>query len=161
MSAPNSPTNNRLITNNKDSITSEEQGIHPPPPMSAWNGGLRFALEMASLVGIGHYGYSIGSVAWSQYLLAAGLPLTAATMWGVFNVINDPSRGGSAPIPVSGLTRLGVELSVLGFGGYSLGAWNPWVGGVYGALGVLHYVSYWKRVQWLLQQKKPNSRPIN
>ena len=133
--------------------------VMEPPPMSVWNGTLRFGLEVASLVGIGRYGYTlVGGSKATQWVLAIGMPLAAATLWGTLNVPNDPSRSGAAPVPVSGLTRLGVELSILGFGGYTLGVWNPVAGGIFGGLGVVHYVAYRQRITWLMQQTRQQSR---
>jgi hypothetical protein len=79
------------------------------------------------LVLVGHYGYiTIAPVHQSsKYVLAIAVPIAAAALWGTFNVPNDPSRSGAAPLRVSGATRLALELSILGFGGYSMGLWNP------------------------------------
>jgi len=136
----------------KDIISGD---IDIPPPMSVWNGALRFSLELASLVSIGHFGWTIVAPVpptfstWAQPVVAVTLPLAAATVWGVFNVPNDPSRSGAAPVPVSGKTRVLVELGFFGWGGYSLWQWNPIVAYVYTGAAVMHYVSYYKRIQWL------------
>ena len=145
--------NFRMAPNNPpDEVARLADEENEPPRMSAWNGCIRFGLEVAAVVGIAHFGYVIGPSKWSKVILAIVMSLAAVISWVAFNVPNDPSRGGSAPIPVRGVTRLGVELAILGFGGYTLGVWNPVVGVIYGGLGILHYVSYRSRIWWLLYQ---------
>ena len=80
------------------------------------NLALRLGLEMAALLGL-------GVAAWSQtdgaarWVAVIALPLAAAALWGTFNVLDDPSRSGEAPVEVRGWVRLTVELIVL------LGGW--------------------------------------
>jgi hypothetical protein len=139
-------------------ITDEPQrdrNTMAPPPMSVWNGALRFSLEVAAIVSIGFYGHSIGPTKWSRPLLSVVLPTAAAATWGIFNVPNDPSRSGGAPVVVSGKGRLTVEAAILGFGAYAMGSvWHPAAAGVYAGATVLHYVSYRERIRWLLKQKR-------
>lgn len=132
-------------------VNDTSSTMPPPPPMSIWNGALRLSLEMASLVGLGHAAY-VGA-ATLQPLVAVLVPAVAAVAWGTLNVPHDPSRGGGAPIVVSGKTRLVVEAAVLGGGGVALWSWNPEAGGLFCGATVVHYVSYHERIQWLLQQK--------
>eukprot|EP00977_Amphora_coffeiformis_P016570 scaffold5169_cov172-Amphora_coffeaeformis.AAC.1 len=126
----------------------------PPPPMTVWNGALRFGLEASSLVGLGHFGWAalVADPAWVKPIVGVAMPLVAAAAWGTWNVPNDPSRGGGAPVPVSGTTRLCVEVVVLGCGGASLFFWNPVAGCVFSVGTVIHYSFYHTRIQWLLQQ---------
>ena len=51
---------------------------------------LRFLLELAALIGFGYWGWgaAAGPLRW---LLALGLPLLAAVLWGTFAVPDDPS----------------------------------------------------------------------
>ncbi|MFD2270700.1 DUF2568 domain-containing protein [Undibacterium arcticum] len=57
------------------------------------------------------------------------VPIAAAAVWGAFAVPGDASRSGSAPIAVSGVLRLGIEVTFFAFaaralyetGGTSLG----------------------------------------
>jgi Protein of unknown function (DUF2568) len=121
--------------------------------MSPWNGALRFSLELASLVGLGRFANTAVPVA--KPVAALALPCAAAAMWVTWNVPNDPSRGGGAPIPVSGATRLVVEGVVLGGGGLALWQWNAVAGGIYWSAAAVHYVSYHERIRWLLRQKGP------
>ena len=118
---------------------------------------LRFGLEVTALVGFG-----VG--AWSQtegvfrWLLVVVIPFAAAAIWGTFNVLDDPSRSGKAPVVVPGWLRLAIELLVLGggviglvSGGLSLVATGLMV------LVVFHYFVSWRRVHWLLASPKPTT----
>ena len=66
------------------------------------NLALRFLLEIAALLALGHWGRQRfdGGL---RYLLAVGIPLLAAVLWGTFRVNDDP---GPAPVPVPGYLRL-------------------------------------------------------
>lgn len=121
-----------------------------PPEMRPWNLAIRLGLELAALTGL-------GLASWNQTTGAArpvasiAVPLAAAALWATFNVLDDPSRSGKAPVEVSGRVRLGVELLILGSGwtAYSLAGF-PAMGGGFAALTVLHYLIARERVQWLL-----------
>lgn len=121
-----------------------------PPPMAAWNLALRFALELAALAGlvVGAWHLVEGPLRWP---LGIAAPLLAATVWGTFNVPDDPSRSGNAPRPVSGPTRLALELIVLaaGFGGFAIADLTG-AAVALGAATVIHYAVAWRRVRWLL-----------
>ena len=56
-----------------------------------------------------------------RWVAAIGVPIFAATWWGVFNVLNDPSRSEGAPVEVAGWIRLSVESLILGGGAVALG----------------------------------------
>ena len=83
-----------------------------PPAMAAWNLGLRFLLELGALSGLGTTAWRLSDGAW-RWVGAVALPVAAAVLWVTFNIPDDPSRSGEAPIEVSGATRLGIELAVL------------------------------------------------
>ena len=123
-----------------------------PPEMRPWNLALRLGLEVGALAGIGIAAWSqTEGVARAVAVLAA--PLAAAALWGTFNVLDDPSRSGEAPVEVAGGVRLGVELSVLGGGWLAYGvAGHPAVGAAFAALTVLHYAVSGPRVHWLLSR---------
>ncbi len=121
------------------------------PTMAGWNLALRFGLELGALAGIGLAAWKLapGATRWIAVVLA---PVTAAAIWGVFNVIGDPSRSGAAPIEVSGLARLLIELVVLAGGATALATlWRFDVGIAFAALIVIHYAVSASRIQWLLQ----------
>lgn len=123
-----------------------------PPDMRPWNLSLRFGLEIGALTGI-------ALAAWTQTEGAArsiavtAAPAAAAALWGMFNVLDDPSRSGEAPVEVPGPVRLTIELTVLGTGwvAYSV-AGHPAVGTAFAALTALHYSISRSRVRWLLSR---------
>ena len=83
------------------------------------NLAVRFLLEIFSLAVIGIWGWK-QSDNWERYVLAIGLPVIAAVIWGTFAVANDPSRSGNAPVPVSGIVRLCIEFLFFGFATWAL-----------------------------------------
>jgi hypothetical protein len=87
-----------------------------------------------------------------RWLAVVAVPGAAATCWGVFNVVDDPSRSGEAPVEVPGWLRLALEILILGGGaaGFAV-AGRPGVGLVLVVLIVLQYATSWSRVEWLLQ----------
>jgi len=122
-----------------------------PPKMAAWNLALRFGLEVTALVSLGVAGWNVstGALRWIAMIVA---PLVAATLWGVFNVLNDPSRSGEAPVEVPGWLRLTIEFVVLGSGAVALAYVAGTVFGVgLAVLIAVHYTKSWSRVQWLVE----------
>jgi hypothetical protein len=85
-------------------------------------------------------------------LLALGIPTVAAVLWATLRVPNDP---GKARYPVPGILRLALELTYFSFATwalYDLGAITlSWI---FGVVVVLHYVSGYDRIQWLLMGQK-------
>jgi len=116
------------------------------------NLALRFLLELTTLVAAGMWAWRLGS-GHLRFVLAIGIPVLMAAVWGIFNVPGDPSRSGAAPVIVPGLLRLAIELAFFAFGtwslhqcGHSRAAW---------ALGILvmfHYLMSYDRIKWLLAQ---------
>jgi len=122
-----------------------------PPTMAAWNLALRFGLELGALAGLGLAAWKLtsGPVRWAAVAL---VPIAAAAVWGVFNVLNDPSRSGAAPIEVSGWTRLAIELLILGGGAAAITfAGRREIGIVFALLIAVHYAASTSRVEWLVQ----------
>ncbi|RUU00255.1 DUF2568 domain-containing protein [Mesorhizobium sp. USDA-HM6] len=117
-----------------------------------WNLTLRFLLELSALLGLGMAGWSLPAEFW-RWILAVALPLVAAVLWGTFAVLNDPSRSGRAPVPVSGSVRLVLELVILfgGAAGFYL-AGRAATGIVMALLIVLSYAFSLDRLGWLLRQ---------
>ena len=118
------------------------------------NLALRFGLELAALAAMGVWGWRQAG-GWFKYLLAPGLPLLAAFLWGALAVPDDPSRSGKAPLPIPGILRLLLELGVFAFAtwalydaGYSRWSW------VLGALAVVHYIASYDRILWLISTNK-------
>ncbi len=85
-----------------------------------------------------------------KYLLSLGLPLllmAIMAIWGTFAVPNDPSRSGSAPIVISGMQRLIIELGIFVFATLmlnDLGYNKECV--LIGLVIIIHYVVSYKRV---------------
>jgi hypothetical protein len=113
---------------------------------------VRFLLELAALAALGYWGWhqSDGPL---RYVLALSLPLLAATAWGIFNVPNDPSRSGQAPVPVPGLVRLGLELALFGLAAWALFDLGlTTLGWAMGIIVLVHYGTSYDRLQWLIKQ---------
>lgn len=110
----------------------------------------RFILELSALTAVGVWGWK-QSDGFFGIVLSIGLPIVLATIWGVFAVPNDPSRSGKAPIIVSGIVRLAIELGIFAFAIwtlYNFGAVN--LGRILGVAVVLHYMLSYDRIIWLL-----------
>jgi hypothetical protein len=116
------------------------------------NLAVRFILEIAGLVSLGAWGWNSGEGALG-YLLAAGIPITAAVLWGTFAVPDDPSRSGKAPVPVPGFLRLLLEL-----GFFAAATWSLFdldkssLGWILGVTVLIHYVISYDRILWLLKR---------
>ena len=110
----------------------------------------RFILEVVAIVSIGIWGWKFNNE-WTHYVLAFGIPIVLAIVWGTFNVPDDPSRSGEAPVVVSGAVRLVIELGI-----FSIAAWALYdIGHIqYSLILVLvvaiHYLVSYERVMWLL-----------
>lgn len=114
---------------------------------------LRFLLELFSLAVIGVWGWN-QSDNWVRYVLAIGLPVLAAAIWGTFAVANDPSRSGRAPVPVSGIIRLCIEFLFFGFAVWALYQLNSrQLSVLLGVLVLVHYGSSYDRIGWLIHHK--------
>ena len=113
------------------------------------NLALRFMLELAMLAALGVAGWSLGQGAFG-YLLAVGLPLIAAALWGVFRVPND---GGKPVVQVAGIVRLLLEAIL--FSAATVGlvlAGRSTAAALLGGITLLHYLISWDRVGRLLRQ---------
>lgn len=119
-------------------------GSHPA------NLALRFLLELAALVGLGMWGWSMTD-GWFRVVLAVAMPVVGAALWGTFAVPEDPSRSGNAPVPTRGWVRLIIELAVLGLGSAGF-AWSGYrvLTGILGFLVTMHYLLSMDRIRWLL-----------
>ena len=117
------------------------------------NLAFRFLLEFIVLAIIGYWGYQ-SQTNFFKYILLFGLPIVAATVWGVFAVPNDPSRSGKTVVKVSGLVRLAIEFVVFGVGALVL-YYTPYQTYALYFLGlvIFHYLISVDRLSWLLKQK--------
>ncbi|MGI9394079.1 MAG: YrdB family protein [Boseongicola sp.] len=113
---------------------------------------LRFFLEIAALVGFSVLAWRLAE-GWWRFLAVIAILVLLMALWGVFAVPGDPSRSGGAPIPISGLMRLVLELAIL-LGGACAFYWAEFniLAIVLTALVAVHYVLSGKRITWLLKQ---------
>ena len=79
------------------------------------NAALRFLLELCALVALGYGGYEAGGGTTVRVVLATGLPLAAAVLWGTF-------VAPKAPVHPPAAIRLALEILVLGGGAAALAA---------------------------------------
>jgi hypothetical protein len=113
------------------------------------NLALRFFLELAALYFIGYWGWTQHAGV-LRYLLAIGLPLLAAVIWGVFRV---PGDGGAPRVRVPGIVRLLIEVVFFGFAIWGLfDAGATTAGWIFGGITLFHYIISYDRIAWLLKQ---------
>ena len=116
------------------------------------NLAIRFLLELSALLAMGVWGWYQGE-GWLRFLLALGIPLIAAVVWGTFAVPNDPSRSGAAPIAVPGILRLAIEAAIFIFAvwalydvGFTTLSWTL------GIIVAIHYLTSYDRILCLIRQ---------
>ena len=119
-------------------------GSHPV------NLALRFLMEVSALVAMGYWGWQQSDSA-LRIVFALGVPILAAAVWGTLAVPGDPSRSGSAPLPVPGLLRLAIELGFFSFAAWTLYTIDALrLSGLLSVAVVVHYVASYDRVRWLM-----------
>ncbi len=114
------------------------------------NLALAFALELVMLGTMVYWG-------WSQHegivrvLLAVGLPLIAALLWGVFRVDNDPNK---AVVVIPGVLRLLLEWGLFALAVVLLAATGDWLTAlIFAALIVLQYALSLDYLRWKIAQR--------
>ena len=111
---------------------------------------IRFALELGALFALGFWGWNSVD-GWPRFLIGFGAPILAAVLWGTFAVPDDPSRSGKAPVPIPGLLRLILELTILGGACWALfSSGFKSLSLIAGFVLILHYAFSYDRVLWLL-----------
>jgi hypothetical protein len=106
-------------------------------------------LELAALAAIGVWGWQKGE-GWLRFLLAFGVPIVIAVLWGIFRVPDDP---GKAPVAITGWLRLVLEFAVFAFSVYALvDARLVTLVRVLGILLAIHYAISYDRIIGLLRQ---------
>lgn len=117
------------------------------------NLAVRFLLELIALFALGRWGWTQGEGALG-YVLALGIPLLAALLWGTFAVPGDPSRSGGAPVPIPGVARLLLELAFFAAAASALFATGAATfGWLFSSAVLLHYAISYDRIHWLVAQK--------
>lgn len=120
-------------------------GSHPV------NLALRFGLELAALAALAYWGFKRDHII-LRWVLAIGLPLVAAALWGVFAVPGDPSRSGNTVVPTPGSLRLFLELAFFGASVAVLHhAGARWASLTMGVLVIVHYAASYDRIAWLFR----------
>jgi len=117
------------------------------------NLAVRFMLEMSALISMGVWGWH-QSDDWYRYILSFGIPLVAASIWGIFAVPGDPSRSGSAPVAVPGILRLIIELAFFAFAVWAI--YNleyPRLCWILALIITIHYLISYDRILWLIRQQ--------
>ena len=112
------------------------------------NLAFRFVLELAALIAMGVWGAQKGQGVFAA-VLAIGVPLIAAVLWGIFRIPNDPGR---APVAVPGIARLALETAYFAFAVwalYDIGAVALSI--LLGASVILHYILSYDRVARLVR----------
>ena len=113
----------------------------------------RFFLEMAGLLIYGYWGWH-ASTGPLRVLLALGLPLVAAAIWATFNVRDDPSRSGKAPIPIPGVLRLLLEIGFFSLAVFLLiDSGKEQLGWIFAGAVLIHYLISYDRIFWLIKQR--------
>lgn len=113
---------------------------------------IRFLLEIIALTSVGMWGWKQND-GWLRFVLAIGLPIILAAIWGTFAVPNDPSRSGAAPTVTPGIIRLAIELGI-----FTLATWAIYdmhfirLSLAFGIIVALHYCLSYDRIIWLLSQ---------
>jgi len=122
----------------------------PAPTMAGWNLALRFGLELMALTGLAIAAWKLAPTS-GRTASAIVVPIAAAVVWVVFNVVGDPSRSGEAPVEVPGWLRLLLEAAILGGGAIAYGvAGRHDIAIAYGVVLVMHYAMSLPRLRWLL-----------
>lgn len=112
---------------------------------------LRFVLELLALVAMAYWG-------WSKHegilriVLAAGVPLVAAAIWGMFRVSGYPK---DAPVEVPGIVRLLIEFAFFATAVVLLLATNQRDAALlFAVVVVLHYLASYDYVLALLRGRR-------
>jgi hypothetical protein len=119
--------------------------------MNIINAGLRFLLELAALFAVGYWSWhlDIGAV---RFILVVVGPVLFAAIWYTFNVRNDPSRSGKAPVPVPGFVRLSIELFLFALAVIAaFSSMSALIGIIFGLALLFHYVTSYKRFAWMVR----------
>lgn len=112
------------------------------------NLAVRFLLEIAMLIVLGYWGWHTRA-GWIRYPAAIGLPLTAAALWGIFRIPDDPKP---APVEIPSLMRLILEWVLFGsaiWALYDMGYTRLSL--IMGVIVILHYIVSYDRTLVMLK----------
>jgi hypothetical protein len=110
---------------------------------------VRFLLEITLLFIFANWGWRAFEEV-NKYLMAIGLPLGVAIVWGVFRVEGDP---GKAIVAIPGWLRLMYELLVFASAAFFLFRMNQdkW-SYIFIFVSTIHYLASYDRIVWLLKK---------
>ena len=112
---------------------------------------IRFLLELIALITTGIWGWK-QSDDWIRFILAFGIPIIVAGIWGTFAVPNDPSRSGKAPITVPGIVRLAIELAIFALATWTLHDFGSTrISWIFSIIVAIHYFISYDRIMWLIK----------
>ncbi len=115
------------------------------------NLGIRFLLEIVMLIVFALWGWHL-SITWIRYIAAAGIPLMAAALWGIFRIPDDPKP---APVEIPGVVRLLLELVLFTLAIYDLMHLGyTQLSLVMTLIVLLHYLASYDRT-WVMLRNKP------
>ena len=87
-----------------------------------------------------------------RYIGVAGLPVIAATLWGVFRIPNDPKP---TPVAIPGILRLLLELGLFGFASWALyDIGYSTLSIIMAAIVIIHYAVSYDRT-WVMLRNNP------
>ena len=114
------------------------------------NLAVRFLLELVALISFATWGWK-QTDGWFRFVLALAIPIISASIWGTFAVPNDPSRSGAAPIAISGILRLILELLFFAFAVWCVKDIDlVKTSIIYGFIILIHYILSYDRIHWLM-----------
>lgn len=96
----------------------------PERPAVQISDAAQFAMELASLMGIGLIGWHLGNKGFLGAILAVVFILLTGVVWGRFRTPGFVPTGREPQVPVSGPIRIAIELGV-----YFLGIFGIWWSG--------------------------------
>ncbi len=112
----------------------------------------RFLLELVALGAVSFWSWK-SFEGWTGAVMAFVIPFTLAVIWGTFAVPDDPSRSGKAPVPISGLLRLVLELSFFVFAVWCFFEMGlSGMGKAFALLVLIHYFISLDRIRWLIKK---------
>jgi hypothetical protein len=114
------------------------------------NLAVRFLLEIAMLIILALYGWHLSGT-WTHYVWVIAFPSSAAALWGIFRIQNDPKP---APVEVPGIIRLLLELGLFTLATcalYNLG--YPQLSWIMGIIVTLHYIVSYDRTLVMIKNE--------
>jgi hypothetical protein len=115
------------------------------------NLGIRFLLEIILLIIIASWGWHQFSGV-TRNVLAIGLPVLTAAIWGIFKVDGDP---GKAIVAIPGWLRLLYEILLFILAAYFLFQLQlPMWAYAFIIVSAIHYLISYDRVVWLLKKRQ-------